>query len=143
SKGQSARISPNPVGAGPVGGGAVMVVGGGGGGGAGAQAASTTPSRASMPIEAARSREFVRCMRELRPIGRKNLSRRRVGSRADLVYREVTPHSSGEDTMNVDDLILVSIDDHVVEPPDMFDRHAPAKYRDRVPHVVKSDDGLR
>ena len=25
--------------------------------------------------------------------------------------------------MKVDDLILVSIDDHVVEPPDMFDRH--------------------
>ena len=37
--------------------------------------------------------------------------------------------------MHVDDLILVSIDDHVVEPPDMFDRHVPAKYRDRVPHI--------
>ena len=35
--------------------------------------------------------------------------------------------------MHVDDLILVSIDDHVVEPPDMFERHTPAKYRDRVP----------
>ena len=44
--------------------------------------------------------------------------------------------------MNVDDLILVSIDDHVVEPPDMFERHAPAKYRDRVPHVVMGDDGI-
>jgi len=43
--------------------------------------------------------------------------------------------------MQLDDLILVSIDDHVVEPPDMFERHAPAKYRDRVPHVEMSDDG--
>src|SRR4030095_8392148 len=43
--------------------------------------------------------------------------------------------------MHVDDLILVSIDDHVVEPPDMFDHHAPSKYRDRVPHVVIGDDG--
>ena len=43
--------------------------------------------------------------------------------------------------MHVDDLILVSIDDHVVEPPDMFDRHAPAKYRDRVPHIIIGDDG--
>jgi predicted TIM-barrel fold metal-dependent hydrolase len=43
--------------------------------------------------------------------------------------------------MHVDDLILVSIDDHVVEPPDMFDRHAPAKYRDRVPQIVMGDDG--
>ena len=30
--------------------------------------------------------------------------------------------------MNVEDLILVSVDDHVVEPPDMFDDHLPAKY---------------
>ena len=43
--------------------------------------------------------------------------------------------------MELDDLILVSIDDHVVEPPDMFERHAPAGYRDRVPHVEMSDDG--
>src|SRR4051812_17000364 len=43
--------------------------------------------------------------------------------------------------MHVDDLILVSIDDHVVEPPDMFDRHAPAKFRDRVPHIIIGDDG--
>lgn len=27
--------------------------------------------------------------------------------------------------MNVDDMILVSIDDHVVEPPEMFDAHLP------------------
>ena len=30
--------------------------------------------------------------------------------------------------MNIDDMIMVSIDDHVVEPPDMFARHVPAKY---------------
>ena len=29
--------------------------------------------------------------------------------------------------MNTDDLILVSVDDHVVEPPDMFDGHIPAR----------------
>ncbi len=29
--------------------------------------------------------------------------------------------------MKVDDLILVSIDDHVVEPPDMFLRHIPVQ----------------
>ena len=32
--------------------------------------------------------------------------------------------------MNVEDMILVSVDDHVVEPPDMFDGHLPAKYKD-------------
>ena len=38
--------------------------------------------------------------------------------------------------MHVDDLILVSIDDHVVEPPDMFERHVPAKWADTAPKIV-------
>ena len=42
--------------------------------------------------------------------------------------------------MQLDDMILVSIDDHVVEPPDMFARHVPAKYRDEAPKVVVTDD---
>ena len=44
--------------------------------------------------------------------------------------------------MKTDDLILVSIDDHVVEPPDMFLRHVPAKYRDDAPVVVTDDKGV-
>jgi predicted TIM-barrel fold metal-dependent hydrolase len=45
--------------------------------------------------------------------------------------------------MRVDDLILVSVDDHVVEPPDMFAEHLPASYRDRedVPHIRRTDTG--
>jgi predicted TIM-barrel fold metal-dependent hydrolase len=43
--------------------------------------------------------------------------------------------------VQIDDLILVSVDDHVVEPPDMFDRHLPAKWRDVAPRVVQKDDG--
>ncbi len=43
--------------------------------------------------------------------------------------------------MQVDDMILVSVDDHVVEPPDLFDRHLPSKYRDIAPHVVHKEDG--
>ena len=30
--------------------------------------------------------------------------------------------------MDADDLILISVDDHVVEPPTMFAGHWPAKY---------------
>jgi len=41
----------------------------------------------------------------------------------------------------MDDMILVSVDDHVIEPPTMFDAHWPAKYADRKPRVVKTDDG--
>jgi predicted TIM-barrel fold metal-dependent hydrolase len=45
--------------------------------------------------------------------------------------------------MHVDDLILVSVDDHVVEPPDMFERHLPAKFRGRedFPHVLRTEAG--
>jgi len=43
--------------------------------------------------------------------------------------------------VNIDDLILVSVDDHVVEPPGMFDGHIPAKSEDRAPRVVTKDDG--
>ena len=32
--------------------------------------------------------------------------------------------------MNIDDLVLVSIDDHVVEPPDMFAGRLASKYVD-------------
>ena len=44
--------------------------------------------------------------------------------------------------MNTDDLILVSIDDHVVEPPNMFLNHVPAKYKDEAPIVVTDDKGV-
>ncbi|MBI2170096.1 MAG: amidohydrolase [Actinobacteria bacterium] len=43
--------------------------------------------------------------------------------------------------MDVDDLILVSVDDHVVEPPDLFEGRVPAKYADRAPRLVNRDDG--
>ena len=40
-----------------------------------------------------------------------------------------------------EDLILVSVDDHVVEPPDLFDGRLPAKYAELAPRVVTKDDG--
>jgi len=43
--------------------------------------------------------------------------------------------------MQLDDLILVSVDDHVVEPPNMFDNHLPAKWKDMAPKSVKKPDG--
>ena len=43
--------------------------------------------------------------------------------------------------MRPDELILVSVDDHVVEPPEMFARHVPAKWKDRAPRVVHKQDG--
>lgn len=43
--------------------------------------------------------------------------------------------------MKVEDLILISIDDHVVEPPNMFDAHVPAKYKDQAPKNQKNEWG--
>ena len=45
--------------------------------------------------------------------------------------------------MRIEDLILVSVDDHVVEPPDMFEQHLPASYRSRedIPRVVRTEAG--
>ncbi len=43
--------------------------------------------------------------------------------------------------MDATDLILVSVDDHLVEPPTVFDRHIPARFRDQAPRVVTKDDG--
>jgi predicted TIM-barrel fold metal-dependent hydrolase len=43
--------------------------------------------------------------------------------------------------MKTEDMIIVSVDDHVVEPPDLFDRHLPAKYKDIAPHIVRKENG--
>ena len=43
--------------------------------------------------------------------------------------------------MRTEDMILVSVDDHVVEPATMFERHVPARYKDRAPRVVRKKDG--
>jgi predicted TIM-barrel fold metal-dependent hydrolase len=41
----------------------------------------------------------------------------------------------------MDDMILVSIDDHYIEPPDIFTKHVPAKWVDDVPKVVRNEEG--
>jgi predicted TIM-barrel fold metal-dependent hydrolase len=46
--------------------------------------------------------------------------------------------------MRMEDLTLVSVDDHIVEPPSMTDyirEHVPAKFKERAPKVVRRDDG--
>jgi predicted TIM-barrel fold metal-dependent hydrolase len=41
--------------------------------------------------------------------------------------------------MDKNDLILISVDDHVIEPADMFDQHLPARYKESAPRVVVGD----
>ena len=37
--------------------------------------------------------------------------------------------------------VLISVDDHVIEPPDMFDGRLPAALAGRAPRIVETDDG--
>lgn len=43
--------------------------------------------------------------------------------------------------MNKEDMILISVDDHTVEPPNMFKNHLSAKYLDDAPRLVHNPDG--
>jgi len=43
--------------------------------------------------------------------------------------------------MRAEDLILVSVDDHLVEPPGLFDGRLPAKHADRAPRVEHTEKG--
>ncbi len=43
--------------------------------------------------------------------------------------------------MQMEDLILVSVDDHVIEPPDMFEGRLPARYAGEAPRVVTDATG--
>jgi predicted TIM-barrel fold metal-dependent hydrolase len=36
---------------------------------------------------------------------------------------------------------LISVDDHLVEPPDMFEGRVPARFADAAPRVMREDDG--
>jgi predicted TIM-barrel fold metal-dependent hydrolase len=44
--------------------------------------------------------------------------------------------------MQLDDMILVSIDDHMIEPPDMYKNHVPARWLDQAPKVVRNERGV-
>ena len=43
--------------------------------------------------------------------------------------------------MEMNDMILVSVDDHVCEPPDMWDGVLSPEWKARAPKLVTRDDG--
>src|SRR3954454_13202767 len=59
-------------------------------------------------------------------------------ARAPCCAAEEGPTLGG---MRLEDMILISVDDHVVEPPDVFEHHTPAKYKDIAPRVEREADG--
>jgi hypothetical protein len=43
--------------------------------------------------------------------------------------------------MQIDDMILVSVDDHIIEPPDLFVNHIDKRFLDRAPQLVRTEEG--
>jgi predicted TIM-barrel fold metal-dependent hydrolase len=43
--------------------------------------------------------------------------------------------------VRVEDMTIISVDDHIVEPADMFDGHVPARYADDAPRLVVDEHG--
>ena len=43
--------------------------------------------------------------------------------------------------MRMEDMILVSVDDHVCEPPDMWEGRLSSQWKDRAPKLVHKADG--
>ncbi|MGQ0824525.1 MAG: amidohydrolase family protein [Actinomycetota bacterium] len=43
--------------------------------------------------------------------------------------------------MRVEDMVFISVDDHVVEPPHLFEGRLPQNYADRAPRVISTDSG--
>jgi predicted TIM-barrel fold metal-dependent hydrolase len=43
--------------------------------------------------------------------------------------------------VQMNDMVLVSVDDHVVEPRDMYDGRMPARFKDRAPKVIRTPKG--
>lgn len=43
--------------------------------------------------------------------------------------------------MKMEDMILVSVDDHIIEPPEVFANHVPEKYKSRAPRLERTDEG--
>src|SRR5262249_31971742 len=64
---------------------------------------------------------------------------RRPSSRGTL-ERDLRRHRVGV-MIDADDLILISVDDHIIEPPDLFADHLPAKYLDRAPKLLRNEQG--
>ena len=40
-----------------------------------------------------------------------------------------------------EELTLISVDDHIIEPPDLFDSHLPERFKADAPRIVRRDDG--
>jgi predicted TIM-barrel fold metal-dependent hydrolase len=55
--------------------------------------------------------------------------------------QELQPQRRKREMSDMEDLILISVDDHLIEPPDLFVGHLRPEYLDRAPRLVRNDEG--
>lgn len=65
----------------------------------------------------------------------------KIRNSPDFCYRGADREDERRVTMDVNELVLVSVDDHVVEPPNMFEGRLPSKYVEFAPKLVTNADG--
>jgi predicted TIM-barrel fold metal-dependent hydrolase len=70
------------------------------------------------------------------------LSTRTTGEGWEIFSGRAPETLREEPAMRLEDMILVSIDDHMIEPPNMYKNHVPAKWIDEAPRVVRNDQGV-
>lgn len=72
-------------------------------------------------------------------------AKNKVSKQLSNLERDPEPsslNSTREDTtMNLNDMIIISVDDHIIEPADMFDQHIPASLKDKAPKLLTKEDG--
>ncbi len=60
-----------------------------------------------------------------------------------VVFIIIAIQSGKKVPMNVNDIVLVSVDDHVVEPPDLFEGRLASKYVEFAPEFITNPDGTK
>ena len=94
------------------------------------------PSTTSSP--SARKRRKRRSSPGTRPESTTSRSTKAVSERRST--NEETPKERTESMATQTKVMLMSADNHIVEPPDLWTSRIEKKFRDRAPHVVQGDD---
>src|SRR5690606_35103032 len=53
-----------------------------------------------------------------------------------------TARTTVEEAMQMNDMILMSVDDHICEPADMFEKHISPKFKGREPKIMRTKSGV-
>ncbi len=64
-----------------------------------------------------------------------------VAGDREYTARAAAGDHTGSQRMKMEDMILISVDDHFVEPPDLFANQTPREFMGKMPEMVKTPEG--